>query len=73
MNTNPVLATILALLPLFFRNNTTVAEIEVILPQVIGAAQNAHTGAAFSVAFPESFGGHAGTSTFTWTPTAPAA
>lgn len=65
---NATLAAILGLLPIFFKNNPTVDEIEVILPQIVGAIANAKTGQAFSVTFPESIAGKAGTSTFGWSP-----
>lgn len=66
---NSTLQTILALLPIFFSKNPTVDEIEVLLPQIINAIAGAKAGTAFSVTFPESISGHAGTSTFSWTPT----
>lgn len=65
---NATLSTILALLPLFFKNNPTIEEIETLLPQVIGAIAGAKTGAAFSVTFPESFNQVKGVSTFGWAP-----
>jgi len=63
-----VLPTILALLPIFFRNNPTVDEIEVLLPQVIGAINGAKSGTPFTVTFPETISGHKGVSTFSWSP-----
>ena len=67
---NSTLQTILALLPIFFHNNPTVDEIETLLPQVLGAINGAKAGTAFTVSFPEKFNAVAGTSTFSWTPTA---
>jgi hypothetical protein len=72
MSNNPTLVAIMTLLPLFFRNNPTVEEIEVLLPQIVGAIANAKAGSPFSVAFSESISGHPGTSTFSWSPSAAA-
>lgn len=43
-------------------------EIEAVLPAIVTAIGNAKVGEAFSVSFPESIDGKAGTSTFGWTP-----
>lgn len=67
---NATLSSILALLPLFFHSNPTIDEIELILPQVLGAITGAKAGTAFSVTFPESFNAVKGNSTFSWAPTA---
>ena len=64
------LGTILALLPIFFRNNPTVDEIETLLPQIMGAIQNAKTGSPVTISFPETIAGHKGVSTFSWSPSA---
>jgi hypothetical protein len=66
---NSTLSTILALLPIFFSKNPTVMEIEAVLPQIMAAIDGAKAGTAFSVSFPESIDGKAGTSTFGWSPT----
>ena len=66
--TNPTLSAIFAIVGLFFKNNPTVAEIETILPPVLEAVAAAKAGTAFSVSFPEGFGGHPGVSTFSWAP-----
>lgn len=65
---NSTLSTILALLPIFFSKNPTVMEIEAVLPAIVTAIQSAKVGEAFSVSFPESIDGKAGTSTFGWAP-----
>jgi len=65
---NTTLAAILGLLPLFFQNNPTVAEIEALLPQVLSAIGNAKAGASFSVTFPIAIDGKAGSATFSWSP-----
>lgn len=66
---NPTLSSIVALLPIFFHHNPTVDAAEIVLPQVLTAITNARAGSAFTVSFPEAVGGHAGTSTFSWSPT----
>ena len=65
---NTTLAEILSILGLFFGKNPTVAEIEAFLPQVLNAINGAKAGTAFSVSFPLSVDGKAGSASFGWTP-----
>lgn len=69
MNSTTIVNVILGLAAAFFGKNPTVQEVEVLLPQIMTAITNAKTGEAFSVSFPESIDGKAGTSNFGWTPT----
>lgn len=68
MNTNTIINVILGLAAAFFGKNPAVQDVEIILPQIMTALTSAKVGEAFSVSFPESIDGKAGTSTFGWTP-----
>lgn len=65
---NTTIASIVAILQLFFSKNPTVEEILTMIEAVGPAIANAKAGQAFSVSFPESIAGKAGTSTLSWTP-----
>ena len=65
---SPTIQAILGLLQLFFSKNPTVEELLPIIEQGGTALAAAKAGTAFSITFPESIAGVAGTSTISWTP-----
>jgi hypothetical protein len=67
---SPTISAIIGLLGLIFAKNPTVEELLPIIEQGGTALANAKAGTAFSITFPESIDGKAGTSTLSWTPSA---
>ncbi len=65
---NTTVTEILALVGLFFAKNSTVQEVEGVLPSVMAAIGSARVGQSFSVSFPLSVDGKSGTATFGWSP-----
>lgn len=65
---NQTIETILLLLQMFFKNNPTVQEVELILPQIMDAITSAKVGTAFVVKFPLSVDAKGGLATFSWVP-----
>jgi hypothetical protein len=66
---NPTISSILVILQLFFSKNQTVEDVIALVEAVGPALTSAKAGQAFSVSFPESIAGKAGTSTLSWSPT----
>ena len=66
---NPTISAIVVLLQLFFSKNPTVEEIITLIAQVGPGLANAKAGQAVTITFPEALYGHAGTSTYSWSPT----
>lgn len=68
MNTSTLVALVVSIAGAFFKNNPTVNEIEVVLPQLATAFDAAKAGTAFSLNHPLSVDGKAGTFSASWTP-----
>lgn len=68
MNTDAIVALLVSLMAAFFRNNPTVQEVEIVLPQLVSAFEAAKNGQAFSLAHPLSIAGKPGTFAASWSP-----